>query len=100
MLSGNLRHNIELYKPSGDNNNIEYSYYKTIKAQILYKNGSSVIQSYQLLNTKSISIKIRNRKDIDTSMRVKIGAEFFDILHIQTIGSYNGDILLDLALIV
>lgn len=97
MLSGNIKYKVELWKRTGEENNIEYQYYKTISAQIAFKSGSNVIQSYQLLNTKSLTIKIRNRKDIDSTMRIKIKDEFFDIIHLQTIGGFSGDIIIDLA---
>ncbi|MFY9150935.1 MAG: head-tail adaptor protein [Prolixibacteraceae bacterium] len=98
MLSGNLKYKAQLFKRTGEDNNIEYEYYKTINAQLIYKNGASVVQSYQLLNTKSLTIKIRNRKDIDSTMRIKIKDEFFDIIHLQFIGSNGGDLIIDLAL--
>ena len=97
MLSGNLRERVQFYKRTGSANNIDYEYYKTVWAQKIYKNGTSVIQSYQLLDTKSITIKIRNRKDIDSTMRVKIDNEFYDIIHIQQVGGFNGDLMLDLT---
>lgn len=97
MLSGNLKYKVDLFKQTGEDNNIEYTYWKSINAHILYKNGASVIQSYQLLDTKSLTIKIRNRKDISTNMRVKIKNDFFNIIHLQTVGGYNGDMILDLV---
>jgi SPP1 family predicted phage head-tail adaptor len=75
MISGKAKNKAQFYKRIGEDNNIEYEYYKTVNAHILYKSGASVVQSYQLLNTKSISIKIRHRKDIDSTMRVKIDTE-------------------------
>lgn len=100
MLSGNLRDKVLFYKKTGEANNPNYEFYKSIWAQKLYKSGASVIQSYQLLDTKSLTIKIRNRKDIDSSMRVKIDDEFFDIIHIQTVGGFNGDMILDIVLTI
>lgn len=100
MLSGNIKHKVELYQKIGEDNNIEYSFYKAINAQIIYKNGASVVQSYQLLNTKSLTLKIRLRKDITNNMRIKIKDEFFDIIHLQTIGSNGGDMIIDLALTI
>lgn len=100
MISGNLKFKADLYNRSGDSNNIDYTYFKTINAQILYKSGAAVVQSYQSLDTKSITIRIRNRKDIETTMRVKIKDEWFDIIHIQQVGGFNGDLLIDLTLTV
>jgi hypothetical protein len=31
-------------------------------------------------------------------MRVKIDTEWFDIMHIQPVGNFNADLLIDLAL--
>lgn len=98
MLSGNIKTKAELYKRTGEDNNIDYSFYKPVNAQLIYKSGASVVQSYQLLDTRTQTIKIRHRKDIDSTMRVKIKDEMFDIIHIQTIGSNGGDLIIDIAL--
>lgn len=100
MLSGNLKYQIDLYKRSGTDNNIDYVFYKSVYSQILFKSGSSVVESYQLLNTKTLTVKIRNRKDIDETMRVKIKDNWYDIIHLQTIGGFAGDIIIDLALTI
>lgn len=100
MLSGNLKHKVELHKRTGAENQIDWEFYKTVNAQILFKSGANVIQSYQYTNLKTLTIKIRNRKDIDSTMRVKIDNEMFDIVHLQTIGGYNGDIIIDLILTI
>ena len=100
MISGNLKTKADFYTRSGESNEIDYTFFKTVNAQILYKSGSSVVQSYQFLNTSSITIRIRHRKDIDSTMRVKIKDEWYDIMHIQQVGSFNGDLLLDLTLTI
>ena len=98
MLAGNIKYKAKLYKliPETANNN-EYEYYKTVNAQLHYKTGNQVIQAFQIFDKKHITIKIRNRKDIDETMLVKIGNEVFDIIYIQTIGGFTGDILIDLV---
>jgi len=98
MLSGNLKYKVDFYKRVGEANQVEYEFYKTVNAQIHFKSGASVIQSYQLSDTKTLTIKIRNRKDIDSTMRIKVGEEMFEIMHLQTIGGFGGDIIIDLIL--
>lgn len=97
MIAGSMRYKVDLYTPYGENNNKSYQYYKTVKAQLNFKNGSQILQSYQIFNTKSISIKIRFRKDVSEDMLVKIGDEFYDISCIQAVAGFRHDLIIDLV---
>jgi len=98
MLSGSLKYTIKLHRRTGNPNSITYTYYRTVKAAKLYKSGSSVVQAYQLLNTNTLTFRIRFRADIDESMRIEYNDMMYDILSIQQVGGYNGDLLVDVAL--
>lgn len=99
MLAGKIKTKVDLYKllPDTANNN-EYQFYKTINAELTYKTGNQIIQSYQIFNTKSITIRIRNRKDIDELMIVKVGSEIYDIMYIQPVSGFNSDLIVYLTI--
>lgn len=85
MQAGELKHKIELYKNEGTINNPVLVFYKKIYAAVSYKNGNSVIQSYSIFNTKTQTLKIRKRTDIDDLMYIKFKDEYYLIASIQEV---------------
>lgn len=101
MLAGNIKTKVDLYKliPDTANNN-DYQYYKTINGELTYRSGDQIIQSYQIFNTKTATLRIRNRKDINDLMLVKLAGEVYDIVYIQPFNGINSDLLVYLSLSV
>ena len=87
MQAGELKHKIKLYKNEGSVNNPSLIFYKEIYAAVNYKNGNSVIQSYSIFNTKTQTLKIRKRTDINDLMYIKFKDEYYLIASIQEIGN-------------
>lgn len=85
MQAGELKHKIELYKNEGSVNNPVLVFYKKIYAAVNYKNGNSVIQSYSIFNTKTQTLKIRKRTDINDLMYIKFRDEYYLIASIQEV---------------
>ena len=87
MQAGELKHKIKLYKNEGSVNNPSLIFYKEIYAAVNFKNGNSVIQSYSIFNTKTQTLKIRKRTDINDLMYIKFKDEYYIITSIQEINN-------------
>lgn len=85
MKTGDLKYRIEIYKNIGNENNPVLELFKSVRAAIQYKTGDTILQSYQIFNTKSQTVRIRRIKDIDELMYIKYKNEYYQISSIQEI---------------
>ena len=91
IKSGDLRHPVDLYKPTtttGEHNrrNTIFGKVARVYASRNDVSGREFFQAHAVNAEDIVTFTIRWRDDIDTTWRVKHGTEFYNILEINHLG--------------